>query len=127
MTSETTAASAGVCMFDHLETTANMLRSTELLPDPECFRKLYSEEKTLLYAANDRVVKFICMMIASPETPAARLQIEAFDPDFLETASFNDFVSRLVSQSLAPASDSPTGASRGATVLGAQARPPPGL
>ncbi len=78
-----------------------------------------------MYAANDRVVKFICMMIASPETQAARLQIEAFDPNFLETAPFNKFLSRLVSQkSLASASDSPTSASRGATVLGAHARPP---
>ena len=69
-------------------------------------------------------MKFICIRIASAETQAARLQIEAFDPYVLENASYNDFVSRLVSQSLAPASDSPTGASRGATVLGAQARPP---
>jgi hypothetical protein len=125
MPSETTAASAGVGMFDYFENAANVLRSIELLPDPEFFRQLSPDEKALLYTAHDRVVKFIWMMIASPETQAARLQIEAFDPYVLENASYNDFVSRLVSQkSLASDSDYPTGASRGATVLGAQARPP---
>ncbi len=59
---------------------------------------LSPDEKALLYTANDRVVKFICMMLASPETQVARMQIEAFDPDFLETANFNGFSSRLVSQ-----------------------------
>ncbi len=51
--------------------------------------------------------------------------MEAFDADALENASFNDFVARLVSkQSLASGPNTPTSDSRGATVLGAQARPP---
>ncbi len=72
-----------------------------------------------MYVANGHVVKFICMMIASPETQAARMQIEAFDPDVLENAFFNDFFARLVMQkSLASGPDTPVGDSRGATVLG---------
>jgi hypothetical protein len=98
MTSNVTAASAGVSMYDHLETIANMLRSSDPLSDSDLFRSLSSEAKALLYVANDRAVKFICMINASPETQAARRQIEAFDPNFLGNAPFPEFLSRLVSQ-----------------------------
>jgi hypothetical protein len=71
------------------------------------------------------------MMLASKETQAARRQIEASTPDSraLVSLPLPIFVAKLVSQlALAPAGSdrAPVSdrASRGATVLGAQARPP---
>ncbi len=95
-------------------------------PEASYFQNLSTAEKNFLYEANTRIVKFICIMTASHETQAARMQIEAFDTSVLENAPFNFFLARLVSQkSLVSGPDlAGDSAPRKGTVLGAQARPP---
>ena len=122
LVSEPAAARAGLSTYDFLEQTARTLRSLDLLPNPAAFRNLSHDEQTYLNARNERIVKFICMVLAAPGTHAARGVIEAADPRFLENATFPSFAARLVSQlSLVPAAPDRT---RGATVLvGTQSRP----
>jgi hypothetical protein len=115
-------------MFDHFENIGTMLRSIALLPNPESsyFHSLSPEAKNFLAESNARTIKFICIMTASAETQAARLQIEAFDTSFLENAPFNVFLARLVSQKSLMSGPDLAGdsAPRKGTTLSAQARPP---
>jgi hypothetical protein len=68
------AASSGVDMFDHFETINTLFRSVAPLPEPRCFQNLSPDERSLLREAKNRVVKFIVMMLASPDTQVARTE-----------------------------------------------------
>ena len=137
--SQDMAAAEGVGTYEYFEQLYSCLRNISLLPNPDSFKTLSPSEKEFLHISNDRIVKFICMIKASAETHVARRQIEAsmHDSRVLVALPFPQFVAKLVSQlALAPAgsdrapgsgSDRAPGsdrASRGATALGAQARPP---
>ena len=116
---EVASAAAGVGTHEHFERTAFRLRHSDLLFEVSQFPSLSSDEKVLFEQMNDRMVKFLCMMLASDRTQAARRQIEAHlpDPRSLELVPFDVFVTRLVSQ-LALLPSGSGGASRGpATAL----------